>query len=225
MKQSRLPELEPKRKKAITRAAAAAVAAITNNHSEMFALKHYKAFQFIQIKWDCFYFSCRLPKNKRNYYWILCCLLIYFCIRFFFIFLLLLCASLYLDIAKSFCCQTWSVAACACVWFQSNTMDFAVCVSVYVLIMFAQCFVGSKQPKYMYSYIYWMFQLKQRIFDVFVFLNPVLILKLFKYNYFFWSISAVIIFHTFIYLSVPFLVEKTHIFDILSLFYIFMQVH
>lgn len=102
------PEQQPKREKTVKRAATTAVTSVAtiNNHFEMLALKHYKAFQFIQIKWDCFYFSCRLPKNKRNYYWILFCLLIYFCIRVFFCIFLLYAISLHLNIVISLCCRS-----------------------------------------------------------------------------------------------------------------------
>lgn len=105
MKQSRMPQLQPKWKKG-----KAATAATTNNDFEMLALKHYKAFQFIQIKWDCFYFSCRLPKNKRNYYWISFRFVLFVNLFLYLLFIFPpLSISLNLNVAISFRCWSWLV--------------------------------------------------------------------------------------------------------------------
>lgn len=146
---------------------ATAAKTTTNNHFEMFALKHYKAFQFIQNKWDCFYFSCRLPKNKRNYYWILFCLLIYFCILLFFHLshtLHSIPLSIYLNITIVADHVAW-----AYVWFQPNSHPaiqswilgrvceraYFVCANNYGPISLEWNAHTNTQSKYTCIYIYW----------------------------------------------------------------------
>lgn len=74
----------------------------TNNHFEMFALKHYKAFQFIQIKWNCFYFHFPFAEEQKK-------LLLNFVlfVNLFLYSFLSFSSSPSHSISTKYCCRSW----------------------------------------------------------------------------------------------------------------------